>query len=57
MLDATQFGLSLHMDIPPGVRLKAALSVLQSVASMDESTDDAATLENWRTDVYPYSGV
>jgi transposase-like protein len=37
-------------DIPPGVRREAALSVLQSLAVMDESTGDAATLEESRTD-------
>jgi hypothetical protein len=43
-------------DIPPGVRLKAALSVLQSVAAMDESTGEAAALEKWRIDSSPLSG-
>jgi hypothetical protein len=37
-------------DIPPAVRLKAALSVLQSVGAMDESTGDAALVEKWRND-------
>jgi hypothetical protein len=32
-------------DIPPGVRLKAALCVLQSGAAMDESTGDAERLQ------------
>ncbi len=37
-------------NIPPGVRLKAALSVLQSVAAMDNAA------ETWRTDDSPFSG-
>jgi len=41
-------------DIPPGSRLKAALSVLQSVGAMGESTGDAA--EKWRNDDSPVSG-
>jgi transposase len=42
-------------DIPPGVRLKAALSVLQSIGAMDESTVDAALLEKWRTESNAWS--
>ena len=38
-------------DIPPGVRLKAALSVLHSVAAMD------GVAEKWRIDEYPFSAI
>jgi hypothetical protein len=34
-------------DIPPGVRLKAALSVVQ-FAARDELAGEAAALETWR---------
>jgi transposase-like protein len=40
-------------EISPAVRLKAALSVLQSVGAMEESKGDAALIEKWRQDTDP----
>jgi len=39
--------------ISPAVRLKAALSVLQSLGALEESKDDGALIEKWRQDTDP----
>ena len=44
-------------DIPPGVRLKAALSVLQCAAARDELEGEAAALDKWRTDSNPFNAL
>ena len=40
-------------EISPAVRLKAAVSVLQSLGALKESNDDAAVIEKWRQDTDP----
>jgi transposase len=40
-------------EVSPGVRLRAALSVLQSVGAMAESPNDAVLLREWREDTDP----
>ena len=37
-------------EISPVIRLRAALSVLQSVGALEESNGDAAVIEKWRKD-------
>jgi len=44
-------------DIPPGVRLKAALSVVQLAATRDELEGEAAALDKWRTDSNPFNAL